>query len=277
MANGKSIRLRPLGPEVTFVPEALPQERWAPDSSAANSSMNEQSQDTERIVLTMVSHELRRPLAAIRGYITTVRDYRDRLSDQAVDSYLESADQLCLELDRLVRHMLLVAQFGGGQSELEYSRIDLGGLIREVFTASEAASRDRRFDLNGLPASMQLDGESVLLELLFQNLEDNACKYSPEGSVVIVKAAVSAEHIEVEVASPGDLVPEQALEEIFLGFHRLRSRSSGQIRGSGMGLAICRIIAKLHHGQIWARSRPRGGLVVTVRLPLGSEETASML
>jgi signal transduction histidine kinase len=121
-------------------------------------------------------------------------------------------------------------------------------------------------DIVGAPPSVT--GDPDRLEQVFQNLLENAIKYSPEGAELRVRVQSKAGGVLIEVQDRGMGLPDGATERIFEPFGRAPNAQERQIQGMGLGLYICRNIVEQHRGRIWARSDGEGqGTVVTVWLP----------
>ena len=101
------------------------------------------------------------------------------------------------------------------------------------------------------------------------NLLDNAIKYSPEGGPITIAAAVAGQDVEVTVRDQGIGIPAEHLSAVFDRFHRVPNPKVGQIRGTGLGLPICRAIVEAHGGRIWAEQPADGpGAVLRFTLPV---------
>jgi two-component system sensor histidine kinase KdpD len=119
-----------------------------------------------------------------------------------------------------------------------------------------------------LPADLPLlHVDPVLLEQLFANLLENACKYTPAGTPIEISAQAVPGRIRVEVADRGPGIPAGEEAKLFDKFYRLQ-REAAQ-RGVGLGLAICKAIVAAHGGTISAANRPGGGAVFRFELPAG--------
>lgn len=231
-----------------------------------------------RDVIATLAHEIRGPLAAIRGYITTIQDYGAVLPEGQIESYLDAADRRCLELDRLVTHLLAMSWLDESPLPEELEAIDLCQVIREVFYDEEMTSRHRRLSVRGMEEPLVVEANYLDLKLLLHNLADNACKYSPEDSLIVVKVSSRPNgHVAVGISNDGDIVSSVEASEIFLRFHRLQAPRLRGIQGAGIGLSIAKKVVERYHGQIWARPRSGGGLMLGFNLPQWREQSRAAL
>jgi two-component system sensor histidine kinase KdpD len=108
--------------------------------------------------------------------------------------------------------------------------------------------------------------DATLIEQVLANLLENAAKYTPAGTTIILRAAAEGGELVVSVEDEGPGLPPGDPEQLFAKFER--GAAEGPIGGVGLGLAICRAIARLHGGRIWAERRPQGGAAFRFALPL---------
>jgi len=110
--------------------------------------------------------------------------------------------------------------------------------------------------------------DAVLMERVLCNLLENAAKYTPPGSRIVIKAAVQGSELLLRVSDNGPGLPPGREEALFEKFARAKSETSTP--GVGLGLAICRAIMQAHQGRIWAEATPGGGATFVLALPLGT-------
>jgi two-component system sensor histidine kinase KdpD len=108
--------------------------------------------------------------------------------------------------------------------------------------------------------------DAALVEQVLANLLENAAKYTPPGTPILIRAAADGRELLVSVEDEGPGLPAGDPEQLFAKFER--GTIEGAISGVGLGLAICRAIVRLHGGRIWAERRPEGGAAFRFTLPL---------
>lgn len=227
-----------------------------------------QSQQRLRDFLADVSHELRSPLTAIRGFSEAMVD------GTATDSEAQSRSARIIHdesvrMMRLVDDLLELSRIESGQVQMSREPIDLPGLLEhcgELFAMrAEEKGVALKTETVHLPTVV---GDIDRLEQVFSNLLDNALKHTPEGGDVRVFARhPSPGFVEVVVTDTGPGVPQDELPHVFERFYQADGTSQ---TGTGLGLAIAREIVRAHGGDIEAASPPGGGAQFTVRLPTTS-------
>jgi two-component system sensor histidine kinase KdpD len=219
-------------------------------------------------LLTSVSHDLRTPLAAIHGAADTLFSYESTLSaenrrDLAAIIATESA-----RMGRFVGNLLDMTRLESGAITPSREPVDIGEAIGSVLAraADMLAGHEVKLDLQADLPLPRLD--PVLFEQVLFNLLDNAAKYAPAGTPITLQA-VAENGVTLRVMDRGPGIPEAEQERIFEPFHRVAASSSdGRPAGTGLGLAICRGFLAAMGGRISAGTRPGGGAVFTLVLPL---------
>ncbi|MBE9015270.1 HAMP domain-containing protein [Chroococcidiopsidales cyanobacterium LEGE 13417] len=214
------------------------------------------------------AHELRTPLAVIKGRIGVTRT---RL--RTVAEYDKTLQDLEKEVDRLIRlsnGLLLLARIDRGQFPFNLLSVDLSSLLEVIVEQIQPLAEKQRIAIaNDLPSELQVQGDPDCLTNLFLNLLDNAVKYTPtEGMVRLwVKNRDSEEKlIQVAVSNTGANIPPEHLPHLFERFYRAES-AHGSKNGAGLGLAIASEIVRLHGGAIVVESNPGQETTFTVNLP----------
>ena len=236
-------------------------------------------------VLGTVSHELRGPLTAIKGYATTLLRHERHLAREERRQFLQAINEASDRLEVIIERLLEVSQLETDQVILQLSPIDMSFVVGEAIEAIKervASKFPGRFTFHvrlekadGTPAPsvpLVLADPRRVREVL-DNLLDNAVQYSPEGGPinVVIRSVVQNTRamLEICVYDEGLGIPADHLERIFNRFHRVDTRLIREANGLGLGLAICKYIVELHHGNIWAESRMEGkGSEFHLQLPL---------
>jgi two-component system sensor histidine kinase KdpD len=255
---------------------AVAVERFISEARSRRAVLELESDRLGGILLDTVSHELRTPLTTITGSISALRD--DALAEdpasrrELIDGALEASERLngivenLLSLSRIESGMMRLTRRSTDLEEIARAAIDgIGSPQSAPFPRRDAArSREIRVSIPHEARSASLD--TALVGRLVANLLRNAAGYSPEGSPIDLAFEESGADLAIRVRDRGRGVPEGELEAIFEKFRR-GSATPASTGGLGLGLAICRGIAKAHGGYITARNAPGGGLEVTAAFP----------
>jgi len=216
--------------------------------------------------LDLLAHDVRNPLAAIKGY-AQLAGRRLRTGDVA---YVERALQLINErsdqLDRMMNDMLDVTRMAAGTFSIQRREFDLVALLRDEIEAARVTTNRHPISLQAPPA-LAVWGDQLRLAEVAQNLLSNAIRYSPQGGPIQVEARVVEGAAQFSVCDAGMGIAAEDLPRVFERSYRGRgAQISG---GHGLGLYISREIVRLHGGRIWVESAAGQGTCFHVVLPLG--------
>jgi signal transduction histidine kinase len=219
--------------------------------------------------LSIASHELRNPVAGIKGTAQLLRRMRrsGRLDDERLDRYLTSIEVGSQRLTTLTEDLLDVSRLQQGVLPLRLRRTDLVALIQDIVARLPEHVRPRvRTDLADGLQPVQVDPDRV--EQVIVNLLDNADKYAPGREPIQVSLAEEGGGLLLRAQDHGIGLPIGAAERIFQPFGRAANAQAANIPGLGLGLYICRQIAERHGGKLWAESDGEGrGTVLSLWLP----------
>ncbi len=224
--------------------------------------------DMRRDFVANVSHELKTPLAAIRGYAETLRDGALQEQETAL-RFTERLLWQCRRLQALLDDLLTLSRLeGAGQAVAEREPVDLSALAQRAVETLAAAAREKRvrlaIDEQPLP---RIPGDADGLERLLVNLLDNAIKYNRPGGEVLLRLAPAGGEVVIAVSDTGIGIPPEALGRIFERFYRVDKGRAREEGGTGLGLAIVKHLAQSHGGHVEVESRMGRGTTFRVFLP----------
>jgi signal transduction histidine kinase len=259
------------GDEVTALARAF--NRMAGDLEARTRAM-EMSDRTRRQLLADVSHELKTPLAAIRGYVETLSMPEVRLDDETRRRYLDIVGDETIKLDRIVQDLLDLARLESGGLTLTCEAVPVARLYQRVADRHERELIEKQIALetNIAPGLSDVWGDPARIEQALQNLVANALRHTPDGGRITLAAEPSGEKMRLVVRDSGGGIPEEHLPRIFDRFYKAdASRSDPYSKtGSGLGLSIVKAIIERHGGTVSAANAPGGGAEFAITLPRGS-------
>lgn len=230
----------------------------------------QQVEELKTNFISMMSHDLKTPIARIQGMTEVILQDNIALSNtqrEAVDTIKSSSDDL-------LRFINAILQYGRIESqgiELNKQSKDINKLLQEVIKKHEFLAKVKRIRIEQeLEPMFPIPVDSELIKQVFSNLVENAIKYSPEESCVRVRSKESDGKVVVEIHDEGVGIPLEDLPNIFMKFYRSHNVKTSTIKGSGLGLYLAKYFVELHQGTISATSEPEKGSTFTVELPLGT-------
>ena len=222
--------------------------------------------------LSIAAHELKTPLTSLLGYTDLLRRRADHggLSERDVRALGVISNQAS-RLNRMITSLLDLSRIQTGQLSIERGAVDVRALIERVVSEVQPTFSEHTLSLSAPDAPIIVDGDELRLEQVFQNLIQNAVKYSPAGGAVYVRLERHEDKAVVAVTDEGIGIPAEALPRLFSRFYRAVNASSQNISGMGVGLYVVREIVSLHGGTVAVQSDEGQGSTFTVILPLKDE------
>jgi len=241
---------------------ALERIRLADEARAA--TLRARTEELRNTLLSTVSHDLRTPLGVITGAATTLRD-NTHLDATTQAELLESICEEAERLERLLTNLLDMTRLESGNLAIKREWVPAEELISSALTRLESQLKQRPVSVHIADALPLLYIDPVLFEQVLINLLENAIKYTPTSSPIIIEAQGSLEQVTLQVKDQGPGLPRANPERVFEKFYR--GQNPG-VLGAGLGLPISRGIVEAHGGTLEAQNSPQGGAVFSVVLPL---------
>lgn len=234
-----------------------------------------QLQATRNALLAAISHDYRTPLATIMGAASALQEQGDRMDaaqrQRLAAAIVEDSERLARLTDNTLQLARLDAPAVTLRCDWESAEEIVGAVLRRARRRPDG-SRVRAWVEPGLPL---LWCDAMLVSQLLDNLLDNGLKYSPADAPVELHATRDGEHLMLAVSDRGPGIAPAWREKVFEVFQRgetqPRQFQADADRGAGVGLAVCRAIARAHHGELRLRPRAEGGSRFECRLPLRGE------
>ncbi len=231
---------------------------------------------TRRQLLADVSHELMTPLAAILGYVETLRMGDINLDEATRSRYLHIVNDEADRLEHIVGDLLDLARLEGGGGSLRMEPVRIAHLLERVRHRHAQVVAEKRITLTTEqePVDGVLIGDQNRLEQALQNLVANAVRHTPVGGAVTVAAIAAGSDVIFRVDDTGPGIPEDQLPRVFDRFYKVDESRTGteQPSGSGLGLSIVQTIVTRHGGRVTASNIPGHGARFEITLPLSPAE-----
>jgi K+-sensing histidine kinase KdpD len=205
--------------------------------------------------LSIVSHDFRSPLASVILAAKALLKRGETAEPRRVNEYLTIIVDQANKLSHLAEDTLSIAKMESGQLSYFFKVVNVERLIKD---AAALVSFSRRHTLEYAVDSgvAYIKGDQSKLRQVIQNLLSNAVKYSPRGGHITVKAEnYSNDQLMISVSDEGIGIPAEQIDKLFQKFSRVDTSEAREIKGSGLGLWICKEIVKAHGGQIWVESK----------------------
>jgi len=220
---------------------------------------------SERNLLSGVSHELRSPIARIRLALALARD----ASDEERAEMLNRIEQDTIQLDSMLEQILAVARLESGQQKPKFEQLTLNDVVDDVVHDAKFEAAATGAEIAYRPgAEIKLNGDPGLLRSAVENVVRNAIFYSGKEGKISVFLFSSERNAVISVRDNGPGVPENALPLLFKPFYRVDDSRGTNTGGMGLGLAIVRNAVAIHGGSVSAKNVSPHGLEVEISLPM---------
>jgi signal transduction histidine kinase len=225
---------------------------------AASTNALQASNRLRRQMLADISHELKTPLTAMRGYLETLHMRKD-IDRATLDRYLDTVVGEMGRLERIVKDLVDLARYENGAGTLSVRVFATERVFQGVLRRHEREAQVRRVRLrtNVEPLADQMLGDPDRIEQVLQNLVANALRHSSEGSDIELNATASSDGWRISVVDSGTGIAPEHLAHVFDRFYKVdAARAAAGGDGSGLGLSIAKAIVERHGGTIGVTSRP---------------------
>ncbi len=232
--------------------------------------------ESERLrnsLLAALSHDLRTPLTILVGLAESLALTKPALSSEQLET-AEAIQEEARRMSTLVGNLLDMARIESGEVTLNLQWQPLEEVVGAALDATREMLKQHRVEVRLARDLPLVRFDALLIERVLVNLLENASKYTPAGSHVILSAEAAGEELTVSVSDNGPGLPAGREEAVFQKFTRGDRESATP--GVGLGLAICRAIVEAHHGRIVGVNRVGGGVTFSFTLPLGRPPVADL-
>jgi len=219
-------------------------------------------------LLADVCHELRTPLAAIKGFASALLEQDVSFDEATQREFIQTIDTESDRLNILIEQLLAKSRLEAGVLELRKEWRNIRDVVSSIRDRLIVLTARRKLSIaipDDLP-SVVVDENSI--GQVITNLVDNAVKYSQEGTRIILEAVAGRESVVVTIKDEGIGIPAELREKVFERFYRVKGSKTAEVRGTGLGLSVCQGIIQAHGGRIWVESKVGQGSRFRFSLPV---------
>ena len=203
-----------------------------------------------------VTHELKTPIAVARLNLETIQRYP--LDEEKRERLVKTTLDETARLNFLTNNILVASQLAGQSFRSERNELNLAGLLRDCIRDFQKRFPNREL-IAHMPEEVVLNGDPLLLQILVNNLLENAQKYAPKDSPIQLNLSQESTAIRLEVIDQGPGIPRSERKQIFERFYRIENETTRKTAGTGLGLYLCKKIAANHQATISVSDHlPRG-------------------
>jgi PAS domain S-box-containing protein len=226
-----------------------------------------EADDLKNTFISIISHELKTPVALIKGYAGTLRREDARWDTATVRDSAAVIEEEADHLTELIDNLLDASRLQAGALKLNLSDVALDQLARHMVEKYSVEAAAHPIALSFPPDFPTVPGDTARLESVLSNLINNAMKYSPAGAPIHIVGRVVPNEVSVTVSDQGIGIPLDEQGRIFERFYRVDDALSRRTQGSGLGLYLTKAIIDAHRGRIWVESTPDKGSAFSFALP----------
>ena len=222
--------------------------------------------------ISTVSHEMRTPLTSIRGFSQTLLSSWDRLDDDSKKKFIKIIEEQSNRLINLVENVLTVSKTNSNNVVLK--KVDVNSVIEKVIPIFTEQYKSHKIVLNKNDKLPQARLDEDKFQQVMTNLIDNGCKYSQEGSTVIITTELRGDEVIIKVKDEGVGIKPEDKEKLFKKFSRIENYLTSKTQGNGLGLYITKQLVEVMNGKIGFESEEGKGTTFIVIFPVYNAEEA---
>jgi PAS domain S-box-containing protein len=225
-----------------------------------------EAEELKSTFISIISHELRTPVALIKGYVGTLRREDAHWDPEVVRDSLAVIEEESDRLTSLIDDLLEASRLQAGALELKRSDVALDELAERMAKRFQTQSQVHSIDTDFIKPFPTVPADENRLMQVMANLLSNAIKYSPEGGTITITGRQQGDHVVVCVQDEGAGIPLEDVPRIFNLFYR-SNQAARKTKGAGLGLFLAKAVVEAHGGKIWVDDRVREGARICFSLP----------
>ncbi|MDB6213787.1 ATP-binding protein [Gemella haemolysans] len=228
----------------------------------------ERQEKERREFVSTVSHELRTPLTTMNSYIEALEEgvLEDKeLAPQFIDTIHKETTRMI----RMVNELMQLGKMDIKEEHYEKEFIDINKMLEQITDRFALTHPEKNFIKHISKTPIFVEGDQDKLTQVFDNIVNNAIKYSPNGKNITIRVRQNYHHnrVSISIKDEGVGIPLVHIDKIFNRFYRVDKSRQRSMGGTGLGLALAKTIVEAHKGRIWAQSREGYGSIIFVTLP----------
>ncbi|MEK7226069.1 MAG: ATP-binding protein [Bacteroidota bacterium] len=219
-------------------------------------------QQQQQNFMMAVTHELKTPISVARLNLETMQKYS--LDPEKQKKLIRTTLDETARLNFLTNNILIASQLEGGGYKLAREELNLSGLLADCLNDFRNRFPDRIFR-DDIEPDADVKGDALLLQMMINNLLENAVKYSPKENPILAILKVYRSGIELQITDEGPGIPNEEKKKVFSKFYRVGNEATRKTQGTGLGLYLCRKIARDHNADISVTDNiPRGSTFTVI-------------
>jgi two-component system sensor histidine kinase KdpD len=235
-----------------------------------------QSQSLRNTLLTSISHDYRTPLANLMGAASAIHDQSSRLSTEKIEALASTVISEAQHLHRMTTNTLQLARLDAAPLQIKKDWESLQELLGSVLGKARQRYPTRQIVVDMPDALPLIHCDAILLVQLFDNLLENAVKYSPDSEPIHIQVQQNPTSLDIRVIDGGPGISDAWKTKVFQAFERVHDHTAqadaspehALRRGMGVGLAVCQAIAKVHGAKIWVEDHAPQGTAICLLMPV---------
>ena len=246
---------------------ALVVDRVRLETESTETNVARQAEFLRAEAMATLSHELRTPMASIKGYSTALLLEDISWSKEKEQEFLRLIDEECDNLQTMINDILTSSLLDVNQLSIELEPVRLERLTQEVVREMQHHTEIHHLVVDFPDDFPIVNADPLRIKQVIRNIIDNAIKYSPTGGLVMVRGEVRPNDIVISISDQGVGISREDLIPLFDKYFRVKSPTGYHVPGTGLGLPVARAIVEAHSGRIWAESNVGEGTALFFSIP----------
>jgi signal transduction histidine kinase len=229
-----------------------------------------EAEEVKSAFISIISHELRTPVALIKGYVGTLRREDASWDPEVTRESLAVIEDEADRLTGLIDDLLDASRLQAGALSLKWSQISMVDLVNDIVRRFQTQAPEYKIKVDFEPNFPLIVGDEGRLTQVVSNLLSNAIKYSNEGGTIVISGRAQEDKITVCVHDQGPGIAREDVPRVFDLFYRSKE-ASRRTKGAGLGLFLAKAVIEAHQGHIWVDEETSGGAKICFTLPLDQQ------